>query len=83
MFQFSLHSLEQITKRGITEEIALWIIDNATEKLTQEEVTIYQGIIIENNKNYLVRVIVNEMKTPALIIKHIKQVRLKNISYEN
>ncbi len=48
--------------------MALWIIENATEITEQEGVTVYQNTIIENNKIYLIRVFVNQHKTPALII---------------
>ncbi len=68
MYQFSLHSLEQLAKRSITKEMALWVIENATEKTIQEGVTVYQNLILENNKNYLIRVFVNEDNTPPLII---------------
>jgi hypothetical protein len=68
MYQFSLHSLEQLNKRNITKEMALWVIENATEKSIQEGVTVYQNMILENNKTYLIRVFVNEDKTPPLII---------------
>ena len=68
MYQFSLHSIEQLAKRGITQEMALWVIQNATEKTIQEGVTVYQNMMLENNKTYLIRVFVNEDKTPPLII---------------
>ena len=57
MYQFSLHSLGQLAKRNISKEQALWAIENATEKLVEDGVTIYQNIIIENNKTCLIRVL--------------------------
>lgn len=68
MYQFSLHSLEQLAKRNINEEVTLWAIQNTTEKIIEDEVTIYQSMILENNKSYLIRVFVNENKIPPLII---------------
>ena len=68
MYQFSLHSLEQLTKRNLTKEMALWAIENAAEKSILDGVTIYQNTFLENNKTYLIRVFVNEDKTPPLII---------------
>ncbi len=68
MYQFSLHSLEQLAKRSITQEMALWVIEKSTEKSIQEGVTVYQNMVLENNKTYLIRVFVNEDKTPPLII---------------
>ncbi len=32
MYQFSLHSLYQLAKRNITQDMVLWIIENAAEK---------------------------------------------------
>ena len=56
MYQFSVHSLEQLAKRNITKEIALWVIENTNEKLVEDGVTVYQNIIIENNKAYLTQI---------------------------
>ena len=41
MYQFSLHRLEQLAKRNITKEIALWVIENTIEKSIQDGVTVY------------------------------------------
>lgn len=68
MYQFSLHSIEQLAKRNITQETVLWVIENAEEKTIQDGVTVYQKTIFENDKNYLIRVFVNEDKLPPLII---------------
>ena len=77
MYQFSLHSLEQLAKRNITQETALWVIENAAEKTIQDGVTLYQNIILENNKTYLIRVFVNENKTPPLIITAYKTSKIQ------
>ncbi|MBC7652065.1 MAG: DUF4258 domain-containing protein [Deinococcales bacterium] len=77
MYQFSIHSLEQLAKRNITQEMALWIIENPTEITVEEGVTAYQNIILENNKTYLIRVFVNESKTPPLIITAYKTSKIQ------
>lgn len=77
MYQFSLHSLDQLIKRNITQEMALWIIENATEITEQEGVTVYQNTIIENNKTYLIRVFVNQHKIPAVIITAYKTSKIQ------
>ena len=77
MYQFSSHSLEQLAKRNITQETALWVIENAAEKTIQDGVTLYQNIILENNKTYLIRVFVNENKTPPLIITAYKTSKIQ------
>ena len=69
MFNFSLHAIEQLTKRNITQEIILLVIESSSEeKSIKEGITIYQGTIVENGKMYLIRVFVNEEKIPPLII---------------
>jgi len=68
MAQFSLHCLEQLAKRSITEQTVLGVIQNATEKILIDGVFVYQSIITENGKDYLIRVFVNEDKIPPLII---------------
>ncbi len=54
--------------------MALWIIENATDETVEEGVTVYQNMILENNKTYLIRVFVNESKTPPLIITAYKAI---------
>jgi hypothetical protein len=76
MFQFSLHSLEQLAKRNIAEETVLLIIDNATGKLLIDGISVYQSIIEENEKRYLIRVFVNEDKMPPVIITAYKTSKL-------
>lgn len=48
--------------------MAIWVIENATEKTIEVGITVYQKMIFENSKNYLVRVFINEDKTPPLVI---------------
>ncbi len=77
MYHFSNHSIEQLAKRNITQQIALWVITNATEKLVENDVTIYQNLVEENDTKYLIRVFVNENKIPPLIITAYKTSKLK------
>lgn len=77
MYEFSLHSVEQISKRNITQETVLWIIESAATKMTEDDLAIFQNIIIEDEKEYLIRVFVNEDKTPALIVTAYKTSNIK------
>jgi hypothetical protein len=77
MYQFSLHSKEQLTKRNIEEQTVLWVIENSKEKTIQEGITVYQNMIDENDKTYLIRVFVNEDKIPPLIITAYKTSKLE------
>ena len=42
MYQFSVHSLEQLAKRNITKEIALWVIENTNDKLVEYKQKSYE-----------------------------------------
>ena len=77
MYQFSLHSIEQLAKRNITQQMVVWVIENATEKTIEEGITVYQKIVLENNKNYLIRVFMNEDKTPPLIVTAYKTSKIQ------
>jgi hypothetical protein len=81
MYEFSRHSIEQIGRRNISQELVLWIVTNATKIYKEEEVTIYESLINENEKVYLCRVFVNENKLPPLIITAYKTSKLNK--YEN
>ena len=35
--------------------MVLWVIENSTDKVIEDGVTVYQNILIENNKTYLIR----------------------------
>ncbi len=52
-------------------------------KTIEEDLTIYQNIILENEKKYLVRVFVNENKVPPLIITAYKTSNIKKYKHEN
>jgi len=68
MAQFSMHCIQQLNKRNITQQTVLKVIENAVEKVLIDGVSVYQGMIVERGKNYLIRVFVNEDKVPPLII---------------
>lgn len=77
MYHFSNHSIEQLVKRNISQEVVLWVIANASEKVIENYVTIYQNLVEENNIKYLLRVFVNENKIPPTIITAYKTSKLK------
>jgi hypothetical protein len=65
------HAREQMEERGITEEIVFSIIENPQQTIAQgENKLIYQSIwYFENEgKEFLVRVFVNIVKIPNLVI---------------
>lgn len=68
-FAISLHALEQLSARGISEDIVFNVLENPDNIEEESEgQLIYQKIItFENKKDYLVRVFVNPDKTPKLV----------------
>ncbi len=69
-FRFSMHSLEQMKLRSISNSTVIEVLEfpdsilyeSSTEKVFQKL------IIFENQKKYLVRVIVNPEAKPNLIL---------------
>lgn len=65
------HAREQMEERGITEELIFSIIENPQQTIAQgEDKLIYQSICYfqEEAKEFLVRVFVNIIKIPNLVI---------------
>lgn len=67
----SNHARTQMSERGITEEMVMEIVSAPQQTVTQgEEKMIYQSIkyFKEDGRNFLVRVFVNIIKQPNLVI---------------
>ncbi len=65
------HAREQMEERGITEEMVFSIIENPQQTIAQgENKLIYQSIwyFEDEAKEFLVRVFVNIVKIPNLVI---------------
>lgn len=67
-FIFSNHALKQINLRNISLEIVKQVMDNPDHITEQENKVIYQSLIRGNDKNYLIRIFVNHLVDPAVII---------------
>lgn len=66
---FSKHALEKIEERGIPMNVVLAVINNIENLITEEEMTVHQAIVnFEGEGEYLVRVFVNTIKQPPLVI---------------
>ena len=64
--------------RNISMEIVLKILEDPKEIIFENEQTIYQSIVsFENEKEYLVRIIVNSLKNPKTVITVYKTSKLK------
>jgi hypothetical protein len=81
-FRYSLHALEQINIRGLNQTIVEEILNSPDKVLTTSDgVAIYQKLIIEYNKRYLYRVLVNITKQPPMVITAYKTSKVEK--YEN
>ena len=66
---FSKHAIAQMENRDISMETVLKVLENPNEIITSGDQIIYQSIIVLNNtKEYLVRIIVNSIKVPNMVI---------------
>lgn len=66
---FSKHALEKIEERGIPMHVVLSVINNLDNLIIGEEMAIHQAIVnFEGEGEYLVRVFVNVVKQPPLIV---------------
>jgi hypothetical protein len=64
LFEFSLHSLEQIKLRSITKEIVELVLNEPDEIIIEDDnQKVFQKIV----DNYLYRVFINTDKNPSLI----------------
>lgn len=69
--RISDHAREQMAERGITEEMVLTIVENPQQTIPLEpDKVVYQSLqyFDEEAKEYLVRVFVNIIKEPDLVI---------------
>lgn len=67
-FVISRHARQQIVARGIREETILGILENPLQVIYTDAKNIYQGIIEEDEKQYLIRIFVNPFKEPKVVI---------------
>ena len=68
-YNFSKHALEKIKDRGIPMPVVLAVINNTENLIIEEEMVVHQAIVnFEGEGKYLVRVFVNTIKQPPLVI---------------
>lgn len=81
-FRFSGHALNQIRNRGLSLPVIESILaDPDLVSKDPADVSVYQKIVLENNKLYLYRVFVNVIKEPPVVITAYKT--SKTDKYEN
>ena len=67
-FIISKHAESQMKLRGIEEKTVLEILDYPDQVKSDNDKTVYQSVIIENGKQYWIKIFVNHLKTPNLVI---------------
>ena len=68
-FVFSKHVLEELRERNIPRELVERVLQSPQQKVAEvENVTCYQSRVDTNEKQYLLRVMVNETTTPAKVV---------------
>ena len=70
-FVFSNHALEQMQRRGIKQadvEAAMLQPDQVLTDIENPDITIYQFLLNENGQMFLLRVFVNKLKQPNVIV---------------
>ena len=68
-FVFSKHVLEELHERNIPRELVERVLQSPQQKVAEvENVTCYQSRVDMNEKQYLLRVMVNETTTPAKVV---------------
>ena len=66
---FSQHALDEMERRNITKEQVISVIENRVQVIELEGKNIYQErITFPNNKIYLLRVFVNIVVEPNVVI---------------
>ena len=66
-YKISKHCLEQIILRGITKDQIEAVLNNPGSILKQDdEITVYQSLTSDGN--FLIRIFVNIVKDPCLVI---------------
>ena len=66
---FSKHALEKIEERGIPMHVVIAVMNNLENLIVEEEMAIHQAIVnFEGEGEYLVRVFVNTIKQPPVVV---------------
>jgi hypothetical protein len=68
MHHFSKHFFEQIKLRNISFEEVEEALNNPDSISTEDDLTVYQKKLLANNRAYLLRIFVNEIKQPPVVV---------------
>ncbi|MFM6975725.1 MAG: DUF4258 domain-containing protein [Sphingobacteriaceae bacterium] len=65
---FSKHALGQIQLRGIDIQKVMAILEDPSQRIQEDGLTVFQGLITENGRPMLLRIFVNLLKQPPLVV---------------
>ncbi len=81
-FVYSKHSIEQIKLRELDQGIIERVLKNPDQIIKHDvNSSFFQKLVIEGNKQYLYRVLVNTQKQPQMVITAYKTSKIEK--YEN
>jgi hypothetical protein len=64
----SNHAIEKIRKRNISIDLIDKVFQNPQQIIKESEMSIFQSILIVDNKEYLLRLFVNIKKIPSVLV---------------
>jgi hypothetical protein len=67
-FHFSNHALEQIEARNLDEYLLMETLYNPAEIVEEDGLAVYHAIHVQNGKNYLYRVYVDDSVEPNRVV---------------
>jgi hypothetical protein len=70
-FVFSNHAEEQMLRRGLSRELVLQAIlspDSIVIDEIDNDISVYQLIVVENEQTFLYRIFMNTIKNPMVVI---------------
>ncbi len=68
MLNYSNHFLEQMQLRSLSIKNVEDALQSPDSIVIEDDLTVYQKMIIESNKPYLLRIFVNEHKQPPVAV---------------
>lgn len=68
MFIYSQHFLLQIQLRNIDLKQIENVLQNPENITTEDGLTVFQKLLYSNDKPYLLRIFVNEIKQPPVVV---------------
>ena len=78
-FIISKHAQEQMVRRGISYETVLSVVSQPDQTVADDEdptVVIYQSLVKENGQMFLMRVFVNRVKQPNIVVTLYKTTKI-------